>query len=656
MKLRAVISVAAALAVCVGALPMGAEAVTPSAAVKVARVTGATLSGETLPNPNQTHTNYKVYATDLGIMWDKGGGEIFTLFGDTYGQGWGGFGAGPGDADWRSNVLAVSKDTNLADGLTFTTMIQDMPGHAKELLTSKKIRFDEETVIPTAGVTVGSRHYIHYMSVNHWGDPGKWYTNYSGIAYSDDNGQNWVKHPTARWMNNTTTWDSKFQMAAFVKDGGYVYMYATPNGRFGSVYLARVPENGLLNLGDYRYWDGSGWSTDQTGAKPVSIGAAGELSVVYNTYFKRYIMAYLNEDRQSIVMRDAPTLTGPWSGEKVLAGAAEYPGLYSSFIHPWTNNGTDLYFIMSQWGPYNSYLMKATLNSDMLGDNIVTEPGFESQAETPVMAPWYAEGTGGIDRNLGNARTGQDNGYIRSSSGWNALKQRVVVKPNTSYTLKGWVRTSANNTEGYFGVRVPNDGPVISENRFSSLPSYTEQTITFNSGANSEVELYTGLWANGDTWAQVDDVSLLRESNLVGHAGFESQPTSSLTSPWYANGNAGVDLNLGHAKSGANNAWARSSSGWNAIKQEVFVEPNTNYSLTAWIKTSSNNTEGYFGARGLNGGAVLNEARFYSLLNYTQVSVTFNSGSRCSIEIYAGMWAGNGDTWIQADDFSLTKQ
>jgi len=35
---------------------------------------------------------------------------------------------------------------------------------------------------------------------------------------------------------------------------------------------------------------------------------------------------------------------------------------------------------------------------------------------------------------------------VRSSSGWNALKQSVAVQPHTDYTLRGWVRTSANNT------------------------------------------------------------------------------------------------------------------------------------------------------------------------------------------------------------------
>ncbi|MCC3375383.1 DUF4185 domain-containing protein [Cohnella sp. REN36] len=631
-----------------------ASAITPSGTVKVARVTGATPAGETLPNPNQTASQYQVEGTDLGILWDKGGGEIFALFGDTFGPGWCGNGGCGGG--WRSNVLAKSSDTNLADGLSFSTMIQDTPGHAKELLSSKKINNDEITVIPTAGVTVGTRHYIHYMSVNHWGNPGEWFTNYAGIAYSDDNGQTWIKHPTARWANNGT-WSDPFQMAAFVKDGGFVYMYSTPNGRFGNVYLSRVAETGLLNIGDYRYWDGNGWTASKSAAAPVAIGVAGELSVAYNAHFNRYVMTYLNEHRQAVVMRDSATLTGPWSGEKLLAKGSDYPGLYNAFIHPWSMNGTDMYFVMSQWTPYNTFLMKTTLSADASGGNLLSEPGFETQEATPVMAPWYVEGNGGIDRSNGGARSGQNNGFVRYNSGWNALKQRVVVQPNTDYTLKGWVRTSANNTDGYFGARSPGNGPVLGETRFQALGAYTELTATFNSGANTIVEVYGGIWANnGDTWMQLDDVNLTRSANLVAQAGFEQQPSGSLTSPWYANGNAGVDRNLGFAHTGANNAWARNTTGWNAVKQEIAVEPNASYTLSAWIRTSPNQNDGYFGARAIGGGPVLGEVHLTQPLgSYTLQTVTFNAGNRHSVEIYAGTWANNADTWIQADDFSMTK-
>ena len=55
----------------------------------------------------------------------------------------------------------------------------------------------EVTIIPTAGVSVpynnayGARQYMSFMSIRSWDTPGRWTTNYSGIAYSDDNGQTW---------------------------------------------------------------------------------------------------------------------------------------------------------------------------------------------------------------------------------------------------------------------------------------------------------------------------------------------------------------------------------------------------------------------------------------------------------------------------------
>jgi len=34
--------------------------------------------------------------------------------------------------------------------------------------------------------------------------------------------------------------------------------------------------------------------------------------------------------------------------------------------------------------------------------------------------------------------------------------------------------------------------------------------------------------------------------------------------------------------------------------------------------------------------------------------VTFNSGSRTSVEVFTGIWTDNGDMWVQVDDYALT--
>lgn len=51
-------------------------------------------------------------------MWRDSRGRVAIAFGDTYGEGWGGHGAGPETAGWRFNTLAHSTDTYLSDGRT----------------------------------------------------------------------------------------------------------------------------------------------------------------------------------------------------------------------------------------------------------------------------------------------------------------------------------------------------------------------------------------------------------------------------------------------------------------------------------------------------------------------------------------------------------
>ena len=54
-------------------------------------------------------------------------------------------------------------------------------------------------------------------------------------------------------------------------------------------------------------------------------------------------------------------------------------------------------------------------------------------------------------------------------------------------------------------------GNVISEDEYNSLPGYTQLTVQFNTGSNTSVVVYGGLWPPNfeDTWMQIDDVSLI---------------------------------------------------------------------------------------------------------------------------------------------------
>jgi hypothetical protein len=96
----------------------------------------------------------------------------------------------------------------------------------------------EVTKIPTDGIAVDGRMFLHYKSVKQWDPNEKWRTNYSALAYSDDAAENWspfnasgvVPPPTAVvWPSS-----SNFAQVAFVREGGYVYLSGIPAGRWAT--------------------------------------------------------------------------------------------------------------------------------------------------------------------------------------------------------------------------------------------------------------------------------------------------------------------------------------------------------------------------------------------------------------------------------------
>jgi hypothetical protein len=136
----------------------------------------------------------------------------------------------------------------------------------------------------------------------------------------------------------------------------------------------------------------------------------------------------------------------------------------------------------------------------------VVDGGFESQPGGSVRPPWALRGYGGIES--GRARSGSKSAWLRASSGWNAVQQVITVTPNRNYTLRAYVRTSTNNTDGYFGVRLKSDGPPYAEMKYGRADAYTQISVTFNSGNNTSMEVFCGHWCSSDTWVNIDDISL----------------------------------------------------------------------------------------------------------------------------------------------------
>ncbi|MFC9893496.1 DUF4185 domain-containing protein [Nocardia sp. NPDC127579] len=308
-----------------------------------------------MASPNSTHT-YNVLGTDLGIMWDNGRGEMLTAFGDTAGLGFPNLLSGSTWA-WRSNILVRSHTQNPANGIYFDSVVRDVFGQARDLIPSPKIPFLEISRIPTAGISADGAQYMSLMSVASWDDVGQWTTNYSGLAVSGDNGETWMELPATRRPNEGG--HRNFQMNAFLKSGGFVYVYGTPDGRNNAAFVARVPEPAMGDLGAYEYWDGGGWKRGDVDAAAPIMGGVGELSVMWNDYLGQFV-SLTTDPFNSVVMRRAPSPEGPWSGPEVLIDTRELPTAYAPAIFPY-QTGRDLYFLTTVHSQYNVLLMRTTL-------------------------------------------------------------------------------------------------------------------------------------------------------------------------------------------------------------------------------------------------------------------------------------------------------
>jgi Domain of unknown function (DUF4185) len=380
------------------------------------------LTGKTVYPGNlllaNTYNRFGVYGTDVGVMWDNGmvdnpstpinEHQILIAVGDTFSD-------AAMSLGWRYNTLFRSSDTVLSDGLMiengqwnngnmfggaplgFAPVGYQNSRWARPIINRPNWAPNSVTLIPTAGISLptkvtpdtpyGTIQYVSFMSVSQWGQAGSWTTNYSAIAYSTDNGENFKVAPESVRYNSFLSGDRNFQQSAFVKgNDGYVYVYGTPNGRQGAAYVARVTPENILNVAKYEYyqkassgWFGStkaGWVKGNPASASAVIGGQGgaceatkpgyavsEMSVQYNAYLKKFIVLY-GDESNNIVMRTADRPEGTWSDVKVLM-PQQTGGIYAPMLHPWSpstqGTGSDLYWNLSLWSQYNVMLMHTDL-------------------------------------------------------------------------------------------------------------------------------------------------------------------------------------------------------------------------------------------------------------------------------------------------------
>lgn len=253
--------------------------------------------------------------------------------------------------------MLFSDDQDLSDGLTINGATMDESGkNAREICYGGKDRSGngDWTSIPTAAIRANGIDYVHYMNIRNWAG---WITNFSSLYKSSDNGITWTRCQNVKFGST-----SNFGQVSYFKKDGYIYMVGTITGRDNKPHLARFLEENIENQTEYEFWNGSGWiKGNETAATPLFNDISGELSIAYHPEFKKWILLYFNSTRYDISFRTADHIIGEWSKPQKLVDGWQYSQLYGSYIHPISLKGNILYFIMSMWLPYNTYLMSAEL-------------------------------------------------------------------------------------------------------------------------------------------------------------------------------------------------------------------------------------------------------------------------------------------------------
>jgi len=301
--------------------------------------------------PNATETEeqntrlkYGFGGTDLGLpVYDSTRNRTLIFFGDTFKY------IDQDSADnsfpdtdhdnkhWLSNVMAVSTDTNLGNGLTFDSFYtSDSSAPITNLLngslpSGKKVKavFEgkhnniEITKIPTGGVEINGTIYVFYFSKKTW-DFRADSMNYGGCVKSTDGGSTWTRVNALSWANHASGTNSAFSDLVNsgnsastiqtllnqdinnnsinaginiaehegyfftqiypVKHGQYVYLLGEGGYRTTGVKLARVRQANFENFASYEYFTGI-----DSNNNPIWVQGTAGLSLLNNKNDTGYI-------------------------------------------------------------------------------------------------------------------------------------------------------------------------------------------------------------------------------------------------------------------------------------------------------------------------------------------------------------------------------
>ncbi len=236
-------------------------------------------------------------------------------------------------AQWCTVAWLPAGQTNLPPLLAYVTGTNGLAAGPLKLLPEESAKTNR--LWPAGGISLGARTYLFYTKIEINTNPPPW--NFrgvgSGLAVAEQPWSSFARLcPGGRWQ-------FPVEPVQIVRDGRYLYLFEISHDPQGLI-LARVAAPQIEDPGAYEFLTDHGWSTNRAGVKVILREAYGQVSVVWNTTRRNYLMATSSDifHPQEIQMRESAQLAGPWSAPVRIA-VPEMPGkkttlIYCTYLHP----------------------------------------------------------------------------------------------------------------------------------------------------------------------------------------------------------------------------------------------------------------------------------------------------------------------------------
>jgi hypothetical protein len=240
---------------------------------------------------------------------------------------------------------------------------------------------DNLSNVAEGGIEIGDTFYLFVRIVTQWNFMTHNGTHTYGEIYKENANKDGYFSPTGVKWDVDQIHASNAPVKGTLADGTEViYMAATAEYRRSPVYMAYVEPSKIEDKTAYKYYgglDSAGapiWldASKISDAKPLpglDAGEAnvGELSMVYNSTLKKYMMMFNNYGRGfQLYVGDQPY--GPYAVYKISLDTKSWAkdgwsGTYGGYIIPesFGADGKDLYFTLSLWKPYTTVILKTRL-------------------------------------------------------------------------------------------------------------------------------------------------------------------------------------------------------------------------------------------------------------------------------------------------------